>query len=312
MKTLIWSAGPEPYSAAPPLYRAARIAGFDVDITGDRSRAGTRAMIDMLGRNKYDWVFLFVSSVGYRNAYRFIRQSEVKLLSWYPDQLNDTRIKAWKRMVDCFDVVVCSSKRTTDILCDIGIHAIWMPQYFELGECLPLPKRLDKEEAIHDVCFIGGLDERRSKFMRHLSKHFDLVLYGPREDEQHAVYGHDMAKVYAQSKIAVNVQREAYVLSGVTNFNVSNRVFRAMGSGSFFLHYSASNLQPLFVWGLDYDTHDDTLDGLVRKVDYWLKHDDEREKIALAGRDKVLKNHTLEQRIPQYWKLMEDHDAQTK
>jgi len=305
MKTLIWSAGPEPYSAAPPLYRAARTAGFDVDIAGDRSPAGVRELVNVFGQSKYDWVLSFALSPTLTNVYHLIKQSGTKCLLWYPDQLDRRRVAVWRFMVGCFDVVVCSSKITADAMHDMGINAVWMPQYFELEECLPLPKRLDEREAIHDVCFIGGLDERRSEFIRALSKRFDVILHGPRNDVS-AVFGHDMAKVYAQSKIAVSIQRKAFILNERGAFNVSNRVFRAMGSGSFFLHYSMSNLHPIFDLGVDYDTYNDTIDDLMRKINYWLDHHDEREKIALAGRDKVLRDHTLEKRIYQYWKLMED------
>jgi len=306
MKTLIWSAGPEPYSAAPPLYRAARAAGFDVDIAGDRSPAGVRELVGVFERGEYDWVFSFALSPKFINVYHLIKQGGTRLLAWYPDQLDKRRIAGWRAMVGCYDVVVCSSRRTANILRDVGINTVWTPQYFELEECLPLPKRLDEGETIYDVCFIGGFDERRSEFMRHLSRRFSVALYGPRDDEQRAVFGHDMAKVYAQSKIAVNVQREIYVLDEGAPFNVSNRVFRAMGSGSLFLHYSTSDLRPVFDLGVDYAAYNDTIDSLICEVYYWLEHDSEREEIALAGKNKVLRDHTLEKRIYQYWKLMED------
>jgi len=304
MKTLIWSAGPEPYSAAPPFYRAACAAGFDATIVGERSHAGAAQVINTLRRDKYDCVFSFVSLPRFNETYSAIRATGAKLLSWYPDQLNVKVTSMWKTMVGHFDVVICSSLRTANILRSMGHNTVWMPQYFELTECSPLPKRLDTTKPIYDVCFIGGFDKKRFTFMDHLAKHFKVAVYGPRENARRAIFGHDMAEVYAQSKIAINVQRAAFVLNEPTTFSVSNRIFRAMGSGCFLLHYPIPSLTPIFNLGTHYETYDGTLDDLSRKIDYWLEHDEARERIAFTGKEEVLRNHTLEHRIHQYWHVM--------
>lgn len=323
MKVLIWSAGPEPYSAAWPFYRAAKRAGLDVEIAGDRSAKGAQKILaesfpnrervpdlghryrthEVFGKSKYDWVFSFVSSNQYKEIYNLIRKGGVKLLLWYADMLDERRRKTWQQLIGHFDVAVCSSMATTNTLERMGAPAVFMPQYFELAESAPLPPRLNLAEPIHDVCFIGQLDEHRMGLISELKKHFDIRLCGAR-DSKSAVFGQDMAKVYAQSKIAVSISRGAYIApTGL--LNTSNRIYRVMGCGCFLLDDVKSCTNYLFEPGKHYETFDGSSADLLAKIRYWLAHDMEREKITVAGQQEVLAKHTLEIRIHEYWALME-------
>lgn len=99
-----------------------------------------------------------------------------------------------------------------------------------------------------------------------------------------------MPKIFKCSKININMTNRA-IRSGIPL-----RIFDVMGCGGFLI----SNYQPEL---LDYFTPDedivlyDSIPDLLAKIDYYLKHDQEREIIAKNGYEKVKAFHTYEQRL---------------
>lgn len=116
------------------------------------------------------------------------------------------------------------------------------------------------------------------------------------------IYGSDMADVYRQSKIVIDIQRENII---PMTCGTSDRIFKAMGVGAFYLTYPINDIGRLFEPRKHFDMYDNTLSGLIEKIDYWLNHEDQREAIAVAGQVEIEKYHTLKVRINQYWNLME-------
>ena len=93
------------------------------------------------------------------------------------------------------------------------------------------------------------------------------------------------AKVYSAAKIAISI----------SHFNIdryfSDRLLRAMGSGCFTISHHYEGIELDFEVGKHLETFKDFND-LKEKIDYYLAHDDERNKIAFAGYEHVHKNFT--------------------
>ena len=111
-----------------------------------------------------------------------------------------------------------------------------------------------------------------------------------------------MAEVYAQSKIAINIQRALFVNPGP--YVTSNRIYNTMGSGALYINHKVEQLDLIFQEGVHCVSHDDTLPDLCAKIDFYLEHEVEREHIASAGQKQILQYHTLEQRIKEHWQVM--------
>ncbi|MCK4842955.1 MAG: glycosyltransferase family 1 protein [Methylococcales bacterium] len=94
------------------------------------------------------------------------------------------------------------------------------------------------------------------------------------------VFLEDMFKVFNRSKIVLNTH------SNITGSGKGNmRVYEALGSGSFML--SDDGIYPEYlVAGEDFVTYKDKKD-MIDKIDYFLKHDKEREEVALNGYKKI-------------------------
>ncbi len=103
-------------------------------------------------------------------------------------------------------------------------------------------------------------------------------------------YNNGMPRVFKQSRINLN-----FTLRGIQS-GVPLRVFDIMGSGGFLLSNFQADFLDLFVPGEDFVYYEDRVD-LLKKVDYYLKHEDERQWIAQNGHDKITAGHTYRHRV---------------
>ncbi len=103
-------------------------------------------------------------------------------------------------------------------------------------------------------------------------------------------YYDEMPLVFKQSRINLNFSRRG-LKSGIPL-----RAFDIMGSGGFLLSSFQADFLDCFVPGEDFIYYENKED-LVRKVDYYLKHEEERKMIAKNGHDKVATGHTYRHRV---------------
>jgi spore maturation protein CgeB len=102
----------------------------------------------------------------------------------------------------------------------------------------------------------------------------------------------DMIKVFNQSKINLNLNFS----SNKKTIEIKGRNFEIPGCGGFILTNNAPHLEEYYKIGKEIVCFKDIYD-LKDKINYFLKHDSEREKIALAGYERTLREHTYEKRF---------------
>ena len=152
---------------------------------------------------------------------------------------------------------------------------------------------------------VVGMDfssRARIDYLTALGERFDLRLYtGSTSETLEKVQGlqvlgtvktlTEMPKVFKLSKINLNM----------TIYPIQNglpaRVWDVLGCGGFLLTNYRENLLEYFTPGEDLDYFSDC-EELVEKCEFYLKHDDIRERIALNGSAKVRKYHTYVNRLP--------------
>lgn len=305
MKVLIWCCGFEPRFAGQYIYAEAKRQGLDVEVTGSRNNPAEA--VEACRKLKPDWVFCLSITPAMEPHYTEIKKTGAKLLLWYPDQTEQTRDSMWKNCFDnVADVLVFSILETAIRYKELAPVVLWMPQYFDQQFCMKdgkLPERLNPDKEIYDVCFIGATDQRRKDQLSILQKSFKCSFHLNGVKNRTEVRGWEMAEIYAQSKIAVNIQRGMFMNRGA--FVTSNRVYNAMGSGCFFINQQIEQVERLFVMGVDCTMYDDSIEGLVNKITYYLKNKLLREVMAATGQELILKHHTLGQRVKEYWRVME-------
>ena len=103
-------------------------------------------------------------------------------------------------------------------------------------------------------------------------------------------YSREMPLVFKQSKINLNITLRS-IKSGVPL-----RAMDIMGCGGFLLSNFQADFLDYFVPGEDFVFYESKED-LLRKIDYYLEHEEERKAIARNGHDKVAAGHTYRHRV---------------
>lgn len=116
------------------------------------------------------------------------------------------------------------------------------------------------------------------------SEKLKKALYNPVDYYSQAPY------VYKNSKINLNITLRS-IGSGIPL-----RAFDIMGCGGFLLTNYQADMLELFEQDKDFVYYTDYED-LMAKVEYYLKHEDERNAIARNGYEKVRRNHTYIHRL---------------
>lgn len=99
-----------------------------------------------------------------------------------------------------------------------------------------------------------------------------------------------MPRVFKQSRINLNITLRS-IKSGIPL-----RGFDILGAGGFLLSNFQGDFLDIFIPGEEFVYYEDSKD-LLRKIDYYLLHEEEREAIAKNGHDKVAAGHTFRHRV---------------
>lgn len=100
-------------------------------------------------------------------------------------------------------------------------------------------------------------------------------------------YYSEMPLVFHNSKINLNITLRS-ILSGIPL-----RCMDIMGAGGFLLTNYQADFLNFFTPDYDFVYYEDEKD-LIRKVDYYLEHDEKRRQIAENGHRRVMENHSFE------------------
>jgi spore maturation protein CgeB len=171
-----------------------------------------------------------------------------------------------------FDFVFSAQKNAVDAL---GLHASWLPAGASLHE-----KDYRVERDI-DVGFIGNVEGAHAYRKIVLDFVKDNV---PRFMRFSSVFLEPKAELTSRMKIGLNVS---------LNNDVNFRVFETLACGTFLLTDRIYNngMEELFEDGTHLVTFINEQD-LLEKINYYLTHNEERIRIAEAGKNKVLENYT--------------------
>ncbi|MHC1704351.1 MAG: glycosyltransferase [Tenuifilaceae bacterium] len=111
--------------------------------------------------------------------------------------------------------------------------------------------------------------------------------------KQEPIYGFEMYKLLAKSKVVLNNHGE---IAGEYAGNM--RLFEATGVGSCLLTDNKKNMSELFEPDYEVVVYN-SLEECIAKAKWLLENETERKKIAIAGQNRTLKNHTVENRCNQ-------------
>ena len=203
--------------------------------------------------------------------------------------LSDVHIGTWREQVSrFFDAVFISQADYVAHYKQVEGHeqVYWLPHSFDPSVIhnLHLPR-------IYEVGFVGATGRshrntprgRRLKLITERYKTND-VYRTAREFYTHS----EIAEIYSQSRIVVNTS-----IAG----EVTMRILEGTACGALVLTETRPEaLADMFTPGRDLVTYGNDED-MLKKIDYYLAHEDERSKIAQAGYEQAHAHHTVTQRM---------------
>lgn len=167
---------------------------------------------------------------------------------------------------------------------------------------------VEKNEKEYELLFVGNSRHVFRKILRDLlpTEH-KLSVYG-RHWEEYPVQEYvvndymdndKVGQAYHDAKILLNDHWDDMREYGI----ISNRIFDALAVGAFVISDYIPEIDTLFDGAVvTYQTKED----LKEKVDYYLEHDEEREKLAKRGQEIVLSQHTFKERVGAIIRVLEN------
>jgi hypothetical protein len=160
--------------------------------------------------------------------------------------------------------------------CLLFPHAVRRPCYED-----PLP------EKSLDLAMVGRLDGAKYTYRRKCMQAINEVGAATNKVDKHYEYP-EMADVYRRSKIGLNVSRDDYLE------DANLRCFEVMAGGALLLTPGPTELTQLGLQDGKHFVSFRSEDDLTRKVNYYLRHDEEREEIAMRSRAETLDRFTYD------------------
>ena len=205
-----------------------------------------------------------------------------------------------------------------------------MPQGF--NHFLYKPLDLSK---IYDVTFIGRPHGKRKEEIEKLKKAGIKVECFGEGWPNGKITNEEMIKIFCQSKINLNLSQSSgklwkqigliflkrkidrslglnsplkwyggfQTLLAQKRKQIKGRIFKVTGCGGFLLTDYTEGIEGLYETGKEIVCFSD-FDDLIKKIKYYLKHNEEREKIAQAGYEYSLREHTCEKRFNEIFKII--------
>lgn len=193
-----------------------------------------------------------------------------------------------------------------------GINHFYMKPGVYKNECYIAESLLthpNRDNKGNDVVFVGGgaptgepeqYGHSEWPYRGELLK-FLRDTYGDRYSKygypQDTVRNEELNLLYARSKIVVG---DSLCLNFDHPYYWSDRAYETIGRGGFLIHPYIKGMEEEFTDGETIVFYEyNKWDELKEKIDYYLKHDKEREKIRLAGHEFVKQHATYNNRLQQ-------------
>ena len=163
------------------------------------------------------------------------------------------------------------------------------------GEAVP--------ELACDVAYLGSGDPYRAAFLAEVAQRFQLRTFGTGwarwadavNWQGRSVTGDDFGRACASARIVLSVERAFQAETQVASYT-SNRIFRVIAAGGFYLGLGSAGARALLRDGEHCAYYDDR-DHALAQIERYLSDAAERERIRSAGRAFVLAHHTLDHRV---------------
>lgn len=246
-------------------------------------------------------------------VFQSLRQ-HAKVIHWYPDPVIPDWLPAY---VSASDVFFTMTEGLVEEFRKYNPLTYWLSQAFE-------PSFFETEEITSqylkifgaDVAFVGNLGSksqylyRRRSLERVIKEGYEFKWWGPKIPKKLStiamvmgrlgrtyggkfVWGTDFARVAQLSKIFLAFDSMPHLQK-----SMSARMYTAVGCGAFYMCRHVEGIEDVLVPDREIITFSSD-DEMMDKIRYYYEREELRKEIALAGRGRILRDHTYEVRIRQ-------------
>ncbi|OLO35865.1 hypothetical protein BTR23_16075 [Alkalihalophilus pseudofirmus] len=260
---------------------------------------------------------LILTMVGFKmppHVLTFIKQHQIPVAIWLTEDpyYTDKTLK----IIHHYDYIFTIESACVDIYKKKGhknVHHLALgvnPSIFSPGSII-------KNNEKYDICLVGFPYPDRIKIIQYLLDHtpYSILTVGSTWNSLLANYKttnnyqiietwvepQRVASFYNQSKIVLNTYRPYDFkynrnTKGVINQSINNRTFEIASCGAFQLTELKPDLVKYFIDNKEIVSFT-SIDDLLHKINYYLKHEKERKGIGVNARKRVLQNHTFAYRL---------------
>ncbi|MBY0074700.1 CgeB family protein [Priestia aryabhattai] len=261
---------------------------------------------------KPDFVLTMVGFIFPKEMTDWLRNENVKLVVWMTE--DPYYMDTTKNLVSRYDYVFTIESSALNFYCENGHPSVYLlplgtdPNVFS-------PKENTDTKQMNDICFVGFPYPKRVEMINFLLKKTSYtVQVAGRKWKDNLIQWSDnkqlsvvdwippteVAHHYNHSRIVLNTHRP-YDLAenknslGIRNYSINNRTFDIAASGAFQIISYKPDLRNYFTEAemVSFQNKEE----LLCKINYYIKHKEEREKIASRAKAKVLSQHTFSHRI---------------
>ena len=196
------------------------------------------------------------------------------------------------------DAVIVASKDIALMMQDKGYNAHYLPQFTNTERFYrDVDERLESE-----VLFVGNYHFRRVGIVWAIKQGIPVTIYGDKYPEGMAkakyVDNRILRKYYSSAKIVLN---DTMPLMRELGF-ISNRIFDTTACGSLVISDYSPEIEEIYGDSVPmYKTPEE----LVHLVQYYLAHDDERERLAKKAQQITLQNFSADKVLKQLYDTIE-------
>lgn len=210
-----------------------------------------------------------------------------------------------------YDLIVSSLPNQVRFFKKLGLKSDYLPLAFEHSL---LDEIKIEPEKKYDAVRIGGYGTvhiERNILLENLSKQVKVDFWGYGDENLDrsspilktfhtgSSWGKDMYRIYAQSKMTITKHIKSVAGRYVNNMTL----YEATGMETLLFSDTGENLEALFQPDKEIVTYTNAMD-LAEKIKTLSKNDRLRRKIAKAGQERTLKEHTYKIRIGQLLNIL--------
>jgi hypothetical protein len=187
-----------------------------------------------------------------------------------------------KWMVPCLDYVITHVPPLVEEYERLGARCVLTPA---IPVNPSIYRKLHKREKVYDSTFVGSLYQYRLDYLADIAARGAIVSYlgGGNENKVHSAR---MVEIFNQSRINLN-----FSSGQAGRCIIVGRVFEIPLCGGFLLTEYFPGLERWFEIGYEIECFE-TAQEAAEKIQYYLKHSDEREQIATRGYERAHREYT--------------------